>query len=192
MQNNETLYAINETALHNRILSKKNSAGHIANFSELLLIFTNIITGLFVLGMALSRSSANIFTYLLTAWTAITAGYVLVSRIRRRKNENRFDRSMLGDLHHAISNATYQVRLSGLMIWNCLPIGLLLLLDFWESGKLSVWIVILTPIFFTLVYYASRWEHGIYKKRKRVLEVLKKKLENEEVPPTLSHPADNN
>src|SRR6185436_10668260 len=140
----------------------------------------NITTGLFVLGMALSRSAANIFTYLLTAWTVITALYVLVSRIHRRKNENRFDRSMLGDLHHAISNATYQVRLSGLMIWNCLPIGILLLLDFWENGKLSVWIAILTPIFFGLVYYASRWEHGIYKNRKRVLEVLKKKLENEE------------
>lgn len=180
MQNNETLYAINEQALHHRIFSKKRSAGHIANISELLLIFVNMGTGLFVLVTALYKPSVNIFIYMVTAWMIITMLYVLVSRIRRRKNENRFDRSMLGDLHHAISNATYQVRLSGIMLWNSFPIVILLLLSFWESGKLSVGIVIFMLIFFALVGYAARWEHGIYKKRKRGLEVLLKKLENVE------------
>jgi Flp pilus assembly protein TadB len=186
MQNNETLYAINEKALHNRILSRKRSAGHIANFSELLVIFVNMATGLFVLWAALYQSAANIFIYLLTVWTLVTMLYVLVSRLRRRKNENRFDRSMLGDLNHAISNATYQVRLSGIMLWNGLPVGLLLLLGLWENGKLSVWIIIFMPVFFVVVFYASRWEHGIYKRRKRELEGLQKKLAGEEVSNPLS------
>lgn len=181
MQNNETLYAINETALYNRILSKKRSVGHIANFSELLIIFTNMATGFLVLGMGLVRSSANIFTYLLSAWAIGTALYISVSRARRKKNENRFDRSMLGDLHHAISNARYQVWLSGIMIWSIIPIVTLILLDFWKSEKLSVWIAIFMPVFCVIVYFASRWEHGIYKKRKRELENLQQKLENEEV-----------
>jgi predicted membrane protein len=186
MQNNETLYAINETALYSRILSKKRSAGHIANFSELLIIFANVGTGLLVLGMALSRSSVNIFTYLLSAWAIATAVYVLVSRIRRKKNENRFDRSMLGDLRHAISNASYQVWLSGVMIWNVVPIVILILLDFWKSEKLSVWVAIFMPVFSVIVFYASRWEHGIYKKRKRELEGLQQKLESEEINGSLS------
>jgi hypothetical protein len=186
MQKNEAIYVINETALHNRILSKKRSAAHIANFSELLLIFVNIGTGLLVSGTAVYKSSATIFTWLLTGWMMITTLYVVVNRIRRKKGEIRFDRSMLGDLKHAISNATHQVRLSGIMLWNSLPLGLLFLLAFWESGKLSAWIVIFLAIFLVLVYYASRWEHGIYKRRKRELEVLQQKLENEEASSPLS------
>lgn len=181
MQNNEALYAINEKALHNRILSKKRSAGHIANFSELLSIFVNLGTGLFVLGTALFRPGANVFMYLMAAWTFITALYLLVSRIRRMKAENQFDRSMLGDLNHAISNATYQVRLSRIMLWNALPIGILLLFGFWEAGKLSVWIVAFMLVFFVFVYYAGGWEYNIYKNRKRELETLRKKLEDDEL-----------
>jgi hypothetical protein len=181
MQNNEVLYIINEKALHNRILSKKRSAGHIANFSELLSIFVNAATALFILGMALFRSSVNIFMYLMAAWMFITALYLLVSRTRRKKSENRFDRSMLGDLSHAISNATYQVWLSRIMLWNVLPVGILLILSFWETGKLSVWVIVFMLIFFVVVFYAGRWEHRIYKKRKRELVALQKKLETEEI-----------
>jgi hypothetical protein len=181
MQNNEALYVINEKTLHNRILSKKRSAGHIANFSELISIFANMGTALFALGMALFRSGANIFMYGMAAWTFIIALYLVVSRTRRRKSENRFDRSMLGDLDHAISNATYQVRLSRIMLWNALPIGILLLFGFWESGKLSVWIVACMLIFFVFIYYAGGWEYRIYKNRKRELEGLQKKLKNEEI-----------
>jgi hypothetical protein len=32
-------------------------------------------------------------------------------------------------------------------------------------------------LFFALSYYAGGWEHNIYKRKKRELEVLKKKLE---------------
>ena len=85
---------------------------------------------------------------------------------------------MLGDLEHAIANATYQVRLSQVMRWNNLPISLFLLIGFWENGK-PLWIVAVVLIFFSLVHYASGWEHNIYKSRKRELESLRKKLKEE-------------
>ena len=50
-QNNELLYAINEQALHNRILSKKKQAYHITNVSELLMIIVNMGAGYFVFQM---------------------------------------------------------------------------------------------------------------------------------------------
>ena len=180
MQTNETLYVINEQALHNRILSKKKSAGHIANVSELLIIFVNLATTLLVSGLTRTLPNSYIFMYALAAWTFITALYLLVARFRRKKNENRFDRSMLGDLLHALSNATYQVRLSRLMLWNSIPIGFLLFFGFWESGKLSVWVLVIMLIFFALANYAGIWEHNIYKKKKRELEILQQKLEKEE------------
>jgi hypothetical protein len=178
-QNNEPLYAINEKALHNHILSRKKSAGHLADFSELLLIFVNLGAGLFVWGVLLFDASVNIFMYLMVAWMLVTAVFLSASRIRRRKGENRFDRSMMGDLDHAIANASYQVRISRLMRWNIFPIGIFLLGGFWESGK-PVWAVVLLLIFFALTYYASGWEHSIYIAKKKALEMLRRKLESED------------
>lgn len=178
-QNNESIYGINEAALHNRILSKQKQGLHITNFSELLGIVAYAVAGLVVLGVNLYRQSANIFMYILSAWTLASALYILVSRVRRINANNRFDRSMRGDLTHAISIATYQVRFSQLIRWNIVPIGILILLGMFEAGK-SIWIIAGIIIFVVLTNYASGWEHNIYKRKKRELEILQDKLENED------------
>ncbi|MDQ6901894.1 MAG: hypothetical protein M3139_02635 [Bacteroidota bacterium] len=175
-QNNEPLYAINAQALHNRILQKKKQAYHITNVSELLMIIVNMAAGYFVLQTNFSGNRNNIFMYLLAASMLGVAWYLLFSRIRRLKRDKQFDRSMHGDLNYAISTATYQVRLSLLGRWSILPIALFTLLGLWESGK-SVWVIGTVLFFFVLAAFASKWEHGIYKTRKRELEVLKGKLE---------------
>jgi hypothetical protein len=72
--------------------------------------------------------------------------------------------------------ATYQVRFSQLMRWNILPIGIFSLLGVWESGK-SVWQTVGILIIFVLGHYAAGWELSIYKARKRELEILQNKLE---------------
>lgn len=177
-QNNETLFVINEQAMHNRILSKRTSASHIVNISELLSIIVNAGAGMLMLWLALTKPGGNLFLYLMASWMLLTLTYILTSRIRRRKTENKFDRSMLGDLEHALANATYQVRLSQLMRWNNLPISLFLLIGLWENGK-PLWIVAVVLIFFSLVHYASGWEHNIYEAKKRELESLQKKLKEE-------------
>jgi hypothetical protein len=177
-QNNETLYTINEKALHSRILAKKNQAHHITNISELLWIIVNSSAGCFILGVNFFKQSESIVMYLLSAWMFSTALYMLVSRIRRIKRTYRFDRSMRGDLDHAISVATYQVRLSQLGRWNILPIGILSTLGVW-NGRESAWWVVGLAIFFVLAIYAAGWEHRIYKVRKRELVVLQSKLESE-------------
>ena len=176
-QNNQPLYALNEKAMYNRILSKKKTAYKITNITELLLIVVYIGAGSFLLGSNLFNQS-GIFMYVLSAWMFATALYSLVSRIRRIKGNGRFDRSMRGDLQHAISIATYQVRLSRIMRWNTLPIAALTILGVWQSGT-PLWEVALILIFFALVYYASGWEHNIYIGKKRELEILQTKLEDE-------------
>ena len=175
-QNDQPLYAINEKAMYNLILSKKKQAHHITNISELLIIIVYIITGSFVLGKNLFDQSSNISMYVLSAWMLGSALFILVNRIRRIKGDNRFDRSMSGDLDHAISVATYQVRISQIMLWNILPIGALTILGLWESGK-PIWIAMVVLLFFALSYYGGGWEHNIYKRKKRELEVLKNKLD---------------
>lgn len=178
-QNNEPLYGFNEKALHNRILSKKRQAYHITNTSELLGIIVNISAGAFILGVTFFQQNGNTSMYFLSAWMLISGLYFLISRIRRMRGDHRFDRSMRGDLDHAISVATYQVRLSQLMRWNIVPIGILTLIGVWGNGK-SLWFTVGILIFFVVANYAAGWEHGIYKARKRELEILQNKLENEE------------
>ena len=174
-QNNEPLYAINENALHNRIMSKKKTGYHITNTSELLLIIVNAGAGLFILTSNFPKPDGNIFRYLLAGWMFLGALYMLVSRIRRIKRSHQFDRSMLGDLSHAISLANYQVRLSRVGRWNILPIGVICILWLLASGK-PTWSIVGIAIFFALAAFATKWEHGIYKNRKSELEILQKKL----------------
>lgn len=175
-QNNQPLYAINEEALHKRIVSKKNQARHIMNISEWLGILANIGAGCLVLGMNIFSQSRNYFMYAMAAWMVCTGLYFMISRVRRIKETPLFERSMAGDLDHAISAATYQVRISLLMRWNILPIALFILLGFWEGGK-SVWAAIGLLFFFVIAYVAGGWEHRIYENRKHELEVLQKKLQ---------------
>ncbi|CAN5611820.1 hypothetical protein BH09BAC4_BH09BAC4_20140 [soil metagenome] len=177
-QTHEPRWTINETALHKRILVKKEKVSYIANFSELLLLVVNSSAGGLVLGLNYFNPPTNLSLYLMSAWMLGTALYVLMSRIRRLKSGDTFDRSLLGELNHAVSMATYQVRLSQLMRWNIVPIGLLSLLGFWASGK-PVWLSLGLLIFFGMTYFASGWEHRLYSAKKRELEALKLKLEQE-------------
>jgi hypothetical protein len=177
-QNSKPLYAIDEQALHNRILAKKSQAGHMADISELMLILVNMGAGIFVFGLNFFDKSGNTWMYIMAGWMLLTSLYSMVSRFRRITGDRRFDRSILGDLRHAISMAAYQVRLSQLMRWNIVPIGALVLLGLWEGGK-PVWTTVLTMAFFVLAWFASGWEHRIYKSRKRELDVLQGKLVND-------------
>jgi hypothetical protein len=178
-QSNEPLYTLSEKALHKRIEAKKNQARHITNFSELLWIIVNLVAGCFIAGVNFFRLRESLFMYCLAAWMLGTAVYMLASRVRRIRATGRFDRSIRGDLSHALSVATYQVRISQVGRWNILPMGILVIIGVWDSGK-SVWWLGGLVIFFGLANYFSRWEHGIYEKRKRELETLQTKLESED------------
>jgi hypothetical protein len=169
---------INRKVLREHILSKKRQAFHITNISELMWIITNMGGALLVLGLNLSGHSGNVFMYLLSVWMIGSALYVLINRIRRIRGSNQFDRSMHGDLKNAISMATYQVRFSQLGRWSILPIGILVSLGILEGGK-SLWIIVAMIILLVLTNYAAGFEHNFYKDRRRELEMLQSKLENE-------------
>lgn len=177
-QNQKPMYVIDEDALQGRIQSKKQYASHFANITEILLIIVNISSGAFVLGVELSSSYRNDYMYLLSFIMFVTAGFVLVWRLRRRKNEKRFDETMLGNLDHAIQNAGFQVRLSRIMRWYLLPIGLLVLLGLFQGEK-QLWIIILFGIFIALTIWGSKWEHQMYVARKKQLEKLRDTLTSE-------------
>lgn len=171
-QNNQVMYTINEQEVQQIIEAKRDQALHITDTSELLLVIVNLGAGIFTLW---SNSTQNISIYVMSVWMLATAGWVLFGRIRRIKNSGTFDRSLLGELQHAASVATYQVRLSSVMRLNVLPIGILILMAVWEGGK-PAWVTLLVVILFGLAYKVGGWEHGIYKSRRQEIEALLNKL----------------
>ncbi|HMJ68613.1 MAG TPA: hypothetical protein VK508_06950 [Cyclobacteriaceae bacterium] len=176
-QNNQPLYVLDEPALHNRIGSKKRKTGHITNISELLSIVVNLALGGMILGVTL-YGNGNVYMYILASWMLIVAAVVTVTRVQRIGSQSTFDRSILGDLDHTIATASYQVRLSGMLRWNVVPVAVLITLGVWNSGKgfaLAVGIL----AFSAITWYASGWEHNYYRRRKSEVEALRKMVLSE-------------
>jgi hypothetical protein len=175
-QNNQPLYVIDEKALHNRIRSKMTAILFLASITDWSLIFIYLVVGGILIGLNLSQRVANVFEYIEAVWMFGIVGYMVVSHIRRIKASRQFDRSIQGDLDHAISLAGYQMRISQLVSWNLLPLGAIMIFSGWEAGKLfkvSV-IVVLSSV---LAVYVNSTGYRANKRRKRELQVLKEKLE---------------
>ena len=93
-------------------------------------------------------------------------------------NENRFDRSTLGELQHALANATYHVRFNtGLLIFASLVV-ILTIASILDTEN-SLWILPLALVFFGVTGWGARWEHRCYVRKKAELEQLMVKLQEE-------------
>jgi hypothetical protein len=173
-QNNQPLYTIDEKALQNRIQRKRHSV--LVNISEWLLIISYLGAVSLLVGRNPFKPGSNIFLYLAGVWMFAIVVYFVVSAIRRIKASRQFDRSIHGDLNHAIFLISYQMRISQIIRWNFIPLGAIMILSGWESGKLfMVSAVILVG--YTVAFYATGKGILANKRRKRALQALKEKLE---------------
>lgn len=174
-QKGETMYAINESALHNRIKSKKRAASRRINKVEIGLILINSICSIILFADAFD--DAHNWDFIGSAMMMGTVVYVILSRYRRKKAENTFDRSMLGELDHAIANTDSIIQFSRLMI-----IGYLVPFSFFYIGKMIVigaslekWMIIIGM--YSLAFFLIQWERkSMHIPRKIHLENLRKKL----------------
>jgi hypothetical protein len=173
-QNNKPMYVIQEEGLHRRIRAKQAKSTRIANLSELMLILINAFAGIFML--LLDFPPANVFLVILGIWMLMTSGFLIVSRLVRIRGNRRYDRSLRGDLAHAIAVAAYQVRLSQLMRANNLAIFILVMAAAWKKEN-ALWAMVGVVSCFALAYFVSKKEHGFYKSRKQELEGLRGMME---------------
>jgi len=176
VQNKDPLYTIDEKVLLNRIQSNMNAVGRFISISEWLLILINLGTGAMLLGNHPFKQGSNIFLTLEAVWLFALVVYLVIHHFHRIKASRRFDRSLHGDLNHAISLASYQVLISQVIRWNFLPMGAIMILSGWEAGKLfRVSVVILLS--YTLAFYVTSKGYRTNKRRKHELELLKERLE---------------
>jgi hypothetical protein len=165
-QNNANAYKLDEQELHRRILARKKRAVMITNFSELMIMIVYAAVGWVVL-------SVNMYYLAIWMWAVVMV--LMISRIIRLRAARRFDRSVQGELQHALATAKYQVRLSQLMRWNIVVIFALTLWTIWKSGK-PAWTLVLMSLIFLLAWYVSGIEHNKYKAQKGSLETLQQSL----------------
>ncbi|MEO9886090.1 MAG: hypothetical protein ABJR05_05950 [Balneola sp.] len=178
-QNNKPMYVIREEALHQKILAKGQKAGRTANITEWILIFSGLLAAGIIVVFDLMDDGGNAFSYIGIFLFSLITVYSGMNRFLRKKRKIDFERSILGDLEHALSIAQYQVSLSKGMFYGFWPATFALsLLSLILSDK-PIWYSIVFGLLFVGVSYISRWEHRCYVRRRDELKVLKKKLTEE-------------
>lgn len=177
-QKGEHMYAINENAMHQSISRKKDAAQRKINKAELAVMLINSVVAviLFVDGMRELQKWDFFYSGIL----AFTVVFILINRRKRLEAEKVFDRTMIGELEHAIANTQAIIRFNFLMLVGyLLPMSVFVAVKFIEQGaSLEKWLLIIGLHIMALVLLQyERRRHLLPRKHK--LEQLKKKLEHD-------------
>ena len=177
-QNNKPMYVIDESMMHWRVIKKKNSAAFRVNLAEFIGIGANLFSASIIASAMLYKGNENVFSFSMMIAMFAAAVLIGISRFRRKKNENRFDRSTMGELKHALANATYHVRFNtGLLIFASLVV-ILTVASIFDTEN-SLWLLPLIVVFFGVTGWGARWEHRCFVRKKAELEQLMIKLQEE-------------
>lgn len=177
-QNGQAMYAIDETALHNNVIKKKNKARRTADLTEKIFVAANIVAGLMIVVPTIIKEHISISGSLMAVMMFFTAGYILNMRKKRLASQDNFDKSLIGDLDNAISTADYQVNFSKSSRYYLLAIVLLSLSSLLESGA-QWWVILLVIVFFTVTYIGAKWEYRtFYASQKKDLRAMRDKVES--------------
>jgi hypothetical protein len=177
-QKGENMYVIDEAALHRSVTRKKNAVSRRINCVEIMLSVINSLILIFLL--ILMFSHPRIWGFMNIAIVATSVAYILYFRRKRKKEESRFDRSILGELDHAIFASGSIIRINYLMLGAYLaPMFAVAISSLIDTGaSLEKWIF--TTGMFVLSFFVVRWEQRACNvPRKKQLMVLKKKLMEE-------------
>lgn len=179
VQNKKPLYVINEEALYRSILAKKKRAIRMNNSNDFGLTAIFVVTAIIIL-----TRTPNIYDYLIVATLLLIICYIWLGRIKRKKKNQTFGRTMLGDLDYALSSITYEAKRSKSMVWwFVLPLMILTFLNMSQEIT-SIWKWLGIGFAFVLSALLSRWSYSHRKAERQKLEVLRDKLtEDTEVKP---------
>jgi len=174
-QKSETMYAINEKALHENISKKKNAASKRMNIVEISLMAINSTTGIILLIDAI-LDREGIWEYALSVVLFLTVVFLALFRKRRQKQERTFDRSMLGELDHAIANSSSMIQISTIMIkYYLVPVGVFSIVKMAILGaSVEKWLFMIGALCFAfiIIYYERKVCH--FPRKERLLKLRAK------------------
>lgn len=178
-QNQRPLYAIDEDALRRRIHAKSRKASWAANLNEIGLIAISIVV--FIIIYFKNIHLNNPYAYPPVIILLLTSVYIYFGRIKRKKKEQQFDRTMLGDLDHAIFNVEHEIkRARTFPLWYILPLIIPTFLNMYmNDASLFKWTFVSAAF---ILSYLVVW-FGLTKMQephKRKLIRLKEKIMNDD------------
>lgn len=180
-QSNQALYAIDEKALRNSVIKKRDKSARVANRSERILISALLFSGIVILGASLYKANYDIINLVFAGAMFSIAIFILLRRQKRLSVRQSFENSMLGDIDQAIHDADYQVRLSAFGKTFYILVGVLSVIsivDTWEEWYKGAFLL----VFYVVGYFGARWEHKkLYVSQKENLLRMKTKLQEMQV-----------
>ncbi len=178
-QNDRPLFAIDENTLLKRVLKKKNKAAKWARLNEwgLILINLAVIAAIF---FGFRESVSTFYAISIPLVLALGIVYIVYIRFQRKKGEEQYDRTLLGELDHAIANVNYLERMARTMAWwYILPLGVPLLVNmiFFEVAEKMLLKFVIVTGGLTLAYFLTKWEaRRIHRPKRKELENLREML----------------
>ncbi|MEM9897526.1 MAG: hypothetical protein AAF789_14285 [Bacteroidota bacterium] len=174
-QNGERMFAINESELKRQISQKKHNINRKINWLEISLILINSACALiFAYNAVFKGENWDIFPAI---FMLFSIGFLLMLRKRRLRQEQTFDRSMLGELDHAIANSQSLLCISSTMItYYLFPIACYSIISMaYQQASFEKWGIVLG--LFVLAFFLIRLEKKhIHQPRKKRLIALRKKI----------------
>lgn len=177
-QKGENMYVINETAMHKNVTREKNTVSRRISRLEIKLSIINSVTAIILLILVLDHP--YVLGFIIVGLMAATVVYILYFRSKRKKSENTFNRTMLGEVDQAISNANSMIKLNYILVMGYLiPLSVLTVSSMIMTGApFYKWLIIAAA--FILSFFLFRWEQRACNiPRKKKLLSLKKKLVEE-------------
>ena len=175
-QNNEHLYAINESALHKQVIRKNITTQRNARINEISMIVLGLIVASFMITMGVINSSW-VFLPQGLIFLGITS-YVMIDRKKRREIAGFSTGSVLNDLDQAIRTNDYEIkRQKNMLWWFFLPAVLAALLNLFKTNGIFTWaVIILLVTAFSLGLIVQKKSIKPYITKKNDLNTLKKLL----------------
>lgn len=186
-QNNEQVYAINEQALHQRVIKKNIAAKKNANMFEIGMVIICIFLDIFYLSetvIFLVRTGFDHFTINLAQVLIllVVTVYIFKDRKERLKKAGQSSGSILDDLNQALRTMDYEIRRQKNMIWwYFMPIVVVMLLNlFITSGTYSLAVILVLVVSVSLALTVQRFSMRPLSFKKGNLLSLKKLLMDSE------------
>lgn len=175
-QNEEKLYAINESALYAQIKKKSKAVNGLLRRFEVVLIGVNVLTAVVLLVSAL-LNDLDAFHYLTPVVYLAYALVAVVWRRNRRQKDVHFMPTMLGELDRAIWQINYLIRRSReLLFIYLLPVALLCMGQLLYEG-LPLFALAIVFVMGGAGFFTDRWEiKRCYLPQKQSLESLRATL----------------
>lgn len=179
-QSNKTYYAIDEEAMHRRVMKKNTRIKRMTNFDE----WGIIIIALMVAGFMAYRGIAHNqnYKFATSAIFLTVAIYMFWNRKKRIQNDGFSDNTVLGDLEQAIRTIDYYIdRARKFIWWFIMPavLSMIINLSYTYEGEPLVIPGLIGTILLGLFVVHLSLKYSVLPK-KRELESLRKTLTDSE------------